>query len=153
MTTTVVVLLGLMALASLTQAVFLIVLAVEGRRLAQRVDTFQSRIGGEMRPILGEITRATENLAAASAATLGQARRIDVVMTEVTSRLSDTQGLFRNVIIPTVTRLVSVTAAVRAVRRGLAMYRRVRRWGLPADLPALRARLPGHRAGELASIA
>jgi len=127
MTTTVVVLLGVMALASLTQAVFLIVLAVEGRRLAQRVDTFQSRIGGELRPMLGEITRATENLAAASAATVGQARRIDVAMTEVTSRLSDTQGLFRNLIIPTVIRLVSVTAAVRAVRRGLAMYRRVRR--------------------------
>jgi hypothetical protein len=127
MTTTVVVLLGVMALASLTQAVFLIVLAVEGRRLAQRVDTFQSRIGGEMRPILGEITHATENLAAASAAIVGQARRIDVMMTGVTSRLSDTQGLFRNLIIPTATRLVSVAAAVRVVRRGLAMYRRFRR--------------------------
>lgn len=126
MTTTVVVLLGVMALASLTQALFLVVLAVEGRRLAQRVDTFQSRIGGEMRPILGEITRATENLAAASAATAGQARRIDVVMSDVTSRLSDTEGLFRNVIIPTATRLVSMAAAVRVVRRGLAMYRRVR---------------------------
>jgi hypothetical protein len=91
------------------------------------VDTAQSRIGGELRPILGEITRATENLAAASASTAGQARRIDEVMTEVTSRLSDTQGLLRKLIIPTVLRLVSVTAAVRAVRRGLAMYRRVRR--------------------------
>jgi hypothetical protein len=126
MTTTVVVLLGVLAVASLTQAVFLVVLAVEGRRLAQRVDAFQSRIGGELRPILGEMTRATENLAAASAATLGQARRIDVMMTDVTTRLSDTQGIFRNVIIPTATRLVSLTAAVRAVRRGLAMYRRVR---------------------------
>jgi hypothetical protein len=126
MSTTVVLLLGVMALASLTQAVFLIVLAVEGRRLAQRVDTFQSRIGGEMRPILGEITRATGNLAAASAATVGQARRIDLMMTDVTSRLSDTQGLLRNLIIPTAIRLVSVTAAVRTVRRGLALYRRVR---------------------------
>lgn len=126
MTTTVVVLLGLMALASLMQAVFLIVVAVEGRRLAQRVDAFQSRINGEMRPIIGEMTRATENLAAASAASLGQARRIDVMMTDVVSRLSDTQGLFRTVIIPTATRLVSVTAAVRTVRRGLAMYRRLR---------------------------
>ena len=126
MTTTVVVLLGVMALASLTQAVFLVVLALEGRRLAHRVDAFQSRIGVEVRPILGEITRATENLAAASAVTAGQARRIDAMMTDVTSRLSDTQGLVRNVIIPTAMRLVSVTAAVRAVRRGLAMYRRVR---------------------------
>lgn len=115
-----------MAIASLTQAVFLIVLAVEGRRLAQRVDTFQSRIGGEVRPILGDITRAAENLAAASAATVGQARRIDLMMTDVTSRLSDTEGLFRNLIIPTAIRLVSVTAVVRTARRGLAMYRRVR---------------------------
>jgi len=127
MTTTVVVLLGVMALASLTQAVFLIVLALEGRRLAHRVDTFQSRIGGEMRPILGEITRATENLAAASAATVGQARRIDGMMTDVTGRLSDMQGLFRRLLVPTAIRLVSVTAAVRAVRRGLEMYRRIRR--------------------------
>ena len=100
MTTTVVVLLGVMALASVTQAVFLIVLAVEGRRLAQRVDAFQARIGGEMRPILSEITRATENLAGASSAIAGQARRVDVMMTEVTTRLSDTQGLFRNLIVP-----------------------------------------------------
>ena len=126
MTTTVVVLLGVMAVASLTQAVFLIVLAVEGRRLAQRMDTFQSRIGGELHPILGEINRATANLAAASAATVGQARRIDVMMTDVTSRLSDTQGLLRNLIIPTAIRLVSVTAAVRTMRRGLTIYRRMR---------------------------
>jgi hypothetical protein len=126
MTTTVVVLLGLLALASLTQALFLIVLALEGRRLAHRVDAFQSRIGGELRPILGEMTRATENLAAASAATVGQAHRIDVMMTDVTERLSDTEGIFRGVIVPTAIRLVSVTAAVRTVRRGLALYRRVR---------------------------
>jgi hypothetical protein len=126
MTTTVVVLLGFMALASVTQALFLVVLALESRRLAQRVDDFQARIGGELRPILGEMTRATENLAAASAATLGQARRIDVMMTDVTTRLSDTEGLFRNVIVPTASRLVNMTAAVRAVRTGLALYRRVR---------------------------
>ena len=127
MTTTVVVLLGLLALASLTQALFLIVLALEGRRLAHRVDAFQSRIGGELRPILGEMTLATENLAAASAAAVGQARRIDVMMTDVTERLSDTEAIFRGVIVPTAIRLVSVTAAVRTVRRGLALYRRVRR--------------------------
>ena len=92
MTTTVVVLLGVMALASLTQAVFLIVLAVEGRRLAQRVDAFQSRIGSELQPILGELTRATENLAAASARHRRPGaphRRHD---DDVVSRLSDSAG-------------------------------------------------------------
>lgn len=126
MTTTFVVLLGLIALGSLAQALFLIVLAVEGRRLVHRVDAFQSRVGGELRPILGEITSASDNLAAASAAMLGQARRVDVMMTDVTDRLSDTEGIFRNVIVPTALRLVSVTATVRAVRNGLRMYRRIR---------------------------
>jgi hypothetical protein len=126
MTMTVVVLLGLLAVASLAQAAFLVVIALEGRRLAHRVDTFQSRIGVELRPILGEVTRATENLAAACAATIGQARRIDVMMTDVTERLSDTEAIFRNVIVPTAMRIVSVTAAVRTVRKGLALYRRVR---------------------------
>jgi hypothetical protein len=126
MSTTVVVLLGMMALASLTQAAFLVILALESRRLAQRVDAFQMRIGSELRPILGEMTRATDNLAAASAVTLGQARRIDVMMTDVTEQLSDTEGIFRNIVMPTASRLLSLTAAVRAVRTGLALYRRVR---------------------------
>lgn len=126
MSTTVVVLLGMIALASLTQAAFLVLLALESRRLAQRVDAFQMRIGGELRPILGEMTRATDNLAAASAVTLGQARRIDVMMTDVTEQLSDTEGIFRNIVMPTASRLLSLTAAVRAVRTGLALYRRVR---------------------------
>jgi hypothetical protein len=126
MTTTVLVLLGLLAVASVTQAVFLVMIALEGRRLALRVDAFQSRIGVELRPVLGEMTRATENLAAASAATLGQARRIDVMMTDVTERLSDTETIFRNVLVPTAMRIVSVTAAVRTLRKGIALYRRFR---------------------------
>jgi hypothetical protein len=48
------------------------------------------------------------------------------MMTDVTERLSDTEGLFRNVLLPTATRIMSLTAAVRAVRTGLALYRRVR---------------------------
>jgi hypothetical protein len=126
MTTTVVVILGVMALGSLTQAVFLVLLAVEGRRMARRVDAFQARVGGEMKPIIGELARATENLAAASAVTVGQARRIDALMADVSVRLADAQGLLRDVVVPAATRLVTVTAAVQAVRKALSLYRRVR---------------------------
>ena len=48
------------------------------------------------------------------------------MMTDVTERLSDTETIFRNVIVPTAMRIVSVTVAVRTVRKGLALYRRVR---------------------------
>lgn len=127
MTTTVVVILGVMALASLTQAVFLIVLALEGRRIARRVDAFESRVGGELKPLLSDLTRATENLAAASAVTAGQARRIDALMGDAAARMGDAQGLLRDVIVPAAAKLVTLTAAVRAVRKGLSLYRRFRR--------------------------
>ena len=94
--------------------------------MARRVDAFQARVGGEMKPILGELARATENLAAASAVTVGQARRIDALMSDVSVRLADAQGLLRDVVVPAAMRLVSVTTAVQAVRKALSLYRRVR---------------------------
>jgi hypothetical protein len=107
--------------------VFLVLLALEGRRIARRVDAFQAKVGGEMKPLLGDLTRATSNLAAASAVTLGQARRIDGLMADVSLRVADAQGLMRDVMVPAATRLVSMTAAVHAVRKAFAFYRRVRR--------------------------
>ena len=126
MTTAAVVMLGVLALASLAQAAFLVVIALEGRRLARRVDAFQSRVGGELKPLVGDLTRATENLAAASAVTVGQARRIDTLMSDVASGLADAHGMLRDVVVPAAARVVSITAAVRAVRRGLSLYRSVR---------------------------
>ncbi len=126
MTTAAVVMLGVLALASLAQAAFLVVVALEGRRLARRVDAFQSRVGGELKPLVGDLTRATDNLAAASSITVGQARRIDTLMSDVASGLAEAQGMLRDVVVPAAARVVSITAAVRAVRRGLSIYRRVR---------------------------
>jgi hypothetical protein len=126
MSTTVVVILGVMALASLTQAAFLVMLALEGRRMARRVDAFQSRVGGEVKPIITDLSRATENLAAASAVTVGQARRIDALVSDVALRVSDAQGLLRDAVLPAATRLMSLKAAVTAARKAIGFYRRLR---------------------------
>jgi hypothetical protein len=126
MTTAAVVMLGVLALASLAQGVFLVMIAFEGRRIARRVDAFGSRAGGELKPLLGDLTRATENLAAASAVTVAQARRIDTLMADVASGVAGAQATLRDVVLPAAARVVSLTVAVRAVRRGLSLYRRVR---------------------------
>jgi len=126
MTTTSIVILGVVALASLAQAAFLVMVALEGRRIAQRVDAFQSRLGGELKPLLGELTRATENLAAASGVTVGQARRIDSLVGDVAGGITQAQDAMRDAVLPAAARLVSLTAAVRIVRGGLSFYRRVR---------------------------
>ena len=126
MTTAAVVMLGVLALASLAQGAFLVMIALEGRRLARRIDALGARAGGGLKPLLGDLTRATENLAAASAVTVGQARRIDTLMADVASGVADAQGTLRDVVLPAAARVVSLTAAVRAVRRGLSLYRRAR---------------------------
>jgi len=126
MTTTAIVILGVVAFASLAQAAFLVMVALEGRRIAHRVDAFQSRVGGELKPLLGELTRATENLAAASGATVGQARRVDSLVGEVVSGVTQAQEAMRDAVLPAAARLVSLTAAVRILRGGLSFYRRVR---------------------------
>ena len=126
MTTATIVILGVVALASLAQAAFLVMVALEGRRVARRVDAFQSRVGGELKPLLGDLTRATENLAAASGVTVGQARRIDSLVGEVVGGVTQAQEAMRDVVVPAAARIVSLTAAVRVLRGGLSFYRRVR---------------------------
>jgi hypothetical protein len=126
MTTTAIVILGVVALASLAQAAFLVMVAIEGRRIAQRVDAFHSRLGGELKPLLGDLTRATENLAAASGVTVGQARRIDSLVGDVAGGVTQAQEAMRDVVLPAAARLVSLTAAVRILRGGLSFYGRVR---------------------------
>jgi hypothetical protein len=126
MTTAAVVLLGVVALASLAQAVFLVIAVLEGRRIARSVDSLQARVGGEVKPLLGDLTRATENLAAASGVTVGQARRIDAVAGDVAGGVTQAQEAMRDVVVPAAARIVSLTAAVRVLRGGLSFYRRVR---------------------------
>ena len=126
MSTTAIVILGVVALASLAQAAFLVLVALEGRRIAQRVDAFQARLGGELKPLLGDLTRASENLAAASGVTVGQARRIDSLVGDAIGGVTQAQEAMRDVVVPAAARLVSLTAAVRVLRGGLSFYRRVR---------------------------
>ena len=126
MTTTAIVILGVVAFVSLAQAAFLVVIAIEGRRMAQRVHAFQERLGGELKPLIGDLNRASENLAAASAVTVGQARRIDALVGEVAGGVAQAQEAMRDVVVPAAARLVSLTAAVRVLRGGLSFYRRVR---------------------------
>ena len=126
MTTTAIVMLGAVALASLAQAAFLLMTLLEGRRIARRVDALQARVGGELKPLLGDLTRATENLASASGVTVGQARRIDALVGDVAGSVTRAQEAMSDVVVPAAARIVSLTAAVRVLRGGLSFYRRVR---------------------------
>src|SRR5258708_32262261 len=71
-----VVLLGVIALGSLAQAVFLLVLGRELMTMGRRLDAFQQRLVRGLHPLVADITRATRSLSPASELTEQQARRI-----------------------------------------------------------------------------
>ena len=57
------VLLGVIAFASLLQAISLVVVAREGLRVARRLDAFAERMGRDLRPALADLERASQNFA------------------------------------------------------------------------------------------
>jgi hypothetical protein len=121
-----VVFLGVIALSSLVQAVFLIGLAVGGRRLARRLDEMQRAIDREIRPSLDNLSRITRNLAEiADLATL-QARRVDEVLADTVDKIEEATDMIRRVILRPLGPLVDVAAFLKGLRRGVQVYRKLR---------------------------
>jgi hypothetical protein len=125
MTTLVVVFLGIIALSSVVQAVFLIGLAVEGKKLGRRLEQMEARFEAEVRPALQNLSRLSRNMADVSELMSGQARRIDVFMSETVDRLDEASSALRQVMLKPVGTLMDITAMLKGFRKGLEIYRRL----------------------------
>ena len=94
-----VVFLGLIALASLVQAGFLIGLALAGMRLARRVDELSARLDRELKPALDNLTRVSRAAAeVADLATL-QARRVDLLLADTIDKIEETTGVIQQFVV------------------------------------------------------
>ena len=120
------VLLGVIALASLLQAVSLVVVAREGLRMARRLDAFAERMGRDLRPALADLERASQSFADVSDLASAQARRVDGLVAEAVERLDRTVDLLQDVLLPSAGRLLTAAAAFRGVRKALQLLRRWR---------------------------
>ena len=121
-----VVFLGVIALASLAQTVFLIALAVAGRRLARRVDEIHDRFERDLRPSLESFSRVSRNLAEMTDLATLQARRIDGVLADTLDKVEDATGYLRRVLLRPLGPLADVAAAIKGLRRGLDVYHKLR---------------------------
>jgi hypothetical protein len=126
MSTAAIVLLGVIALGSLAQAVFLIVLGRELMGMGRRLSAFEERLGRDLHPLVEDLTRATRNLSAASELTEQQARRIDAVITAAVSRLVELEHVIAEVVLPPASRVAGWIAALRGLRSLLDFYRQLR---------------------------
>ena len=121
-----VVLLGVIALGSLAQAVFLLVLGRELLSMGRRLDAFQQRLVCDLHPLVADITRATRDLAAASELTEQQARRIDGLVTSALTKLVEVERVVEEVLLPPASRVAGWLAALRSVRTVVDFYRGLR---------------------------
>lgn len=122
----VVVFLGILALSSLAQTLFLIVLALESRRAAARVNELQQRVEKDLRPSLESLARISKNMAELSELGVLQARRIDAALADALDKFEDTAEQLRKFVVKPLAPLAEILAILKGVRRGLAVYNQLR---------------------------
>lgn len=132
--------LGVIAVASAVQAVFLVGLTLSGRRLARRLDDLQGQLDREIRPALDSVSRVTRNLGEVSELAVLQAQRLDELLAHATGKVEEIMELLRRVVVRPLGPLIEVTAFIKGVRRGLEVFQQLRghnNRGRPATRPDL----------------
>lgn len=118
--------LGVIALASVVQAAFLIALALAGRRLAARVDELQRQLDRDIRPALDNLSRASRNIGEISDRAVLQARRVDAAIHDVLREIDATVRSLSRTARESLGPLVDVAAFFKGVRRAMEVYYQLR---------------------------
>jgi hypothetical protein len=127
--------LGIIALAAVVQAGFLIGLVVYGRRLAQRVDALQVRLDREISPALDNFNRVSRAAAEiADLATL-QARRFDLVLADTIEKIEETTATVQNFVLRPLKPVGVTLAFLKGLQRGMEVFFQHDRSAPPAHRP------------------
>jgi hypothetical protein len=135
--TTAVVLLGVIAVATLVMAFIQVALMVVGLRLARQVQDLGTRIERDIRPLVANAAIVASNAARASELALTQVERADRAFSDLAQRIDDTSRLVRGAILAPAREgraiLAAIGAAVGVVRE--AQRARPQSPGLDEDDP------------------
>jgi hypothetical protein len=133
--------LGVIALASLVQAGFLIGLVMFGRRLARRMDELQAHLDRDVTPALENFTRVSRAAAeVADLATL-QARRIDLLLADTIEKIEETTGVIQQFVVGPLKPIGGILAFLKGLQRGMEVYLQLGRStpGAPHPVPRRRS--------------
>ena len=121
-----VVFLGVIALGSLLQGVFLVALMLFGRRLSKRIDAVQERIDRDVTPALENFARVSR--AAAEIADLAalQARRVDLLLADTVEKIEQTTSLVQEHVIRPLKPIASLLAFLKGLQRGIDVFLQVK---------------------------
>lgn len=118
------VLLGVIAVASLAHALALVAVVRAGRGIARRVGRFERSLEREVQPALREAARLTRGLAEVSDVAVGQARRLTGVLDATASSIARTGTIVTEALLPSASRAAAVVSVARAALELLSASRR-----------------------------
>ena len=117
-----VVFLGVIAVASLVQAAFMVGLAIGGVRLARRLAELSDKLDREIKPALDHVTRVSQAAAEiADLATL-QARRLDLLLADTVEKIEETTGVIQQLVVRPLKPVGAIVAFMRGLQRGMETY-------------------------------
>jgi hypothetical protein len=132
--------LGVIALAALLQAGFLVGLVVFGMRLARRMDVLQQRLDRDITPALDNFTRVSRAAAEiADLATL-QARRVDLLLVDTIEKIEGATTAIQQLVIGPLKPIGGILAFLKGLQRGMEVYLQLGGKGEPGAHPLPRRR-------------
>ncbi len=117
--------LGVIALTSLVQGLFLIGLGWGGLKLMRRVQQIQGRVEEELRPALESVSRITRNVSEVSEVASMQVQRVEALADHTLARIEETRERVREALAIPLGGLVELSALLKGFRRGLDVYQRL----------------------------
>jgi hypothetical protein len=117
--------LGLIALASLVQGLFLIGLGWGGLKLMRRIEELQGRVEGELRPALASVSRIARNVSEVTEVASAQVQRMEALVDHTVGRVEETRAQMREAMSVPLGGLAEVAALLKGFRRGLEVYQRL----------------------------
>jgi hypothetical protein len=112
--------LGVVALATLVQALAMVVFAWAGFKLFREIAELRARLG---EPVAGEVHRFVRNMADVSATLKAQGDRVENAVGTTTATLHETADYLGRAVRAGARPLVEIGALWQAVKRGIGVYR------------------------------
>ena len=125
---TTLVLLGVIAVASLAQAGSLVAVWLVGRRVARGVGGLERSVERELQPTLREAARLSRDLADISEMTAGQARRVSEVLDTAAASGARTGTVLTEALLPSAVRAATLVTVSRSALALVNAFRRGRDW-------------------------
>lgn len=125
---TTLVMLGVIAAASLAQAGSLVAVALVGRRIARGVGGLERSLERELQPTLREAARLSRDLAHISEMTAGQAQRVSEVLDTAAASVARTGAALTGALLPSAVRAATLVTVSRSALSLVNAFRRGRDW-------------------------